>query len=408
MIQQTTDPNETTFDSAVGQAVQRVRGALTELLSAVGADPGRPQDISRRFGINKNLAWKLSKIATVTEPHEVLPNVPGSAGMRTALDALERGGAPAASVEATHEAVAQLERVIEVHLGDRSTLQLVLSSGAPEKVPTEHLHSTRKMAFQGNSAIWGVQARVRMASFFLAPHADDATMLDTASVGGLLDVRRLRADASVPFFMRFAYNDDGSAREAATPLPIEDSGDDDPLMLMRSFCSKPIPSFRRVSAGASTRYQLPPGPIGNRGLHSWVYGECSHQFASIYRDEANTFGEHAVPLQLPVEWLVADLQIHRDLAFAMRPRVRVLGRLMGGPEPMEGEDADVLPIAEHIQGIGQPAVVATPLIPRYPDIVQAVHQRMGWDANDFVGFRFVMKYPPMPTSIVLQHDLAER
>src|SRR5690606_6624513 len=111
-------------------------------------------------------------------------------------------------------------------------------SATPGKVTEEHLHATRKMAYQGNSAIWGIQARVRMASFFIAPNPDDPALLDTASVGGLLDVRRLRTNVGVPLFSRFSYNDDGTVRQGPVPepiLPSEDAADN--LMLMNRFCS---------------------------------------------------------------------------------------------------------------------------------------------------------------------------
>jgi hypothetical protein len=259
-------------------------------------------------------------------------------------------------------------------------------------------------------SVRGIQARVRLASFFIAPNSQDGSLIDAASMGGLLDVRRLRPDAGVPFFMRFAFNDDGTLRSGPTPEPIDPAGDEpDPLMLIREFCSTPIPDFRAITSGTYTRYQLPSGPIGNPGRNTWIYGECTRRFASIYRDDVNTVGEHAVPIQMPIEWLLCDLQVHKDLDFAFRPRVVAFSQLSAGPEPAEDPGIDQLPLAESIQSIGNaPPIVATPLVPRYPDMVQRVYERLGWRPRDFHGFRFVMKYPPMPSSIVFQHDLAER
>jgi hypothetical protein len=410
MSTETTLSGETTrFDEDLDNAFQRVRGALTELLGSVDADATRPQDLARGFGLNKNLAWKIARVVAVTDPHAAIPHMPGSIGMKTFFNAMESGGAPPRSVAAARAAVDQFDSMVAAHVGDRSTLQLVLSSTAPHKVPQEHLEATRKMAFQGNSCIWGIQGRVRLASFFIAPSADDETMLDTASMGGVLDVRRLRPSASVPFFMRFAYNDDGTARSGPVAEPIDPSGRDDPLMLIDDFCSRPIPAFRAIGDGTYTRYQLAPGEIGNPGRHTWIYGEQIRSFASIYGDANNLVGEHAVPIQMPVEWAICDLQVHKDLKFALSPRVAAYSKLATGPGPDEDMLCDQLPLAETVQSIGHcPPVVATPLVPRYPEMVQRVYDRMGWHADDFYGFRFVMKYPPMPTAIVMQHDLAVR
>ncbi len=398
---------EERFDDALDRAFQGVRGALTELLVAVDADPARPQEIARRFRINKNLAWKISKIVTVTDPHAVIANLPGATGMNTILSALESGGAPSRSVNAARSAVEQFDRMVEVHVGDRSTLELVLTSKAPHRVPTEHLHQTRKMAFQGNSSIWGIQARLRLAAFFLAPNPEHPELLDTASLTGLMDVRRLRSDASVPLMMRFAYNDDGSVRRGPHAAPIDPSRTGDPLMLMPEFCSTPEPAFVASGGNGFTRYQLAPGPIGNGGLNTWVSGECIRGFASIHADEHNRFGEHAAPVQIPAEWLLCDFYAHRSLTFAHTPRALMLSQLAIGPAPGGETELDRLPMAERVQAIGQsPPIVATPLVPQLAAMVGRVHERMGWKAEEFFGYRVAVRYPAMPTSLVIQHDLA--
>jgi hypothetical protein len=65
-------------------------------------------------------------------------------------------------------------------------------------------------------------------------------------------------------------------------------------------------------------------------------------------------------------------------------------------------------MAEQIEEIGHcPPFSATPLIPGYSKMVDRVYTRMGWSAKDFHGFRVVMKYPPMPTAIMIRHDLAD-
>ncbi len=398
------------FEEALDHAFQRVRGALTEMIGSVDADITRPQDISRRFKINKNLAWKLSKLITISDPHAVLTNLPGSTGMNTILDAFESNGAPSATVQIARDRLVEFDEMVETHVGDRSTLQLVLASNAPARVPTENLHNTRKMGYQCNSSIWGIQARVRMASFFLAPNPENAGMLDTASMGGLIDVRRLRAQASVPLMTRFAYNDDGSAMRPPEVEPIELGSDEDQLMLMKEFCSQPVPKFTKIRSGNTVRWQLAPGPVGNTGLNTWVYGECIRNFAPIYRDPQNTFGEHLAPLNTPCEWALCDILIHKDLLFAQDPRAILLSQIGIGPEPVGEDDPidDILPMAEEIEAIGHcPPVVATPLIPGYSKMVERVYQRMAWDASDFHGYRIVMKYPPMPTALMIRHDLAD-
>lgn len=398
------------FDEDMDRAYQGIRGAMTQLLSAVDADPSKPQDISRRFKINKNLAWKVSRMILVPEPHQMIPNIPGHTGIETVLSAFEVKGAPIAVITAAREAFVEFDEIVRIHLGDRSTLQLALTSGTPEKVSPEHLHATRKMAYQGNSAIWGVQARLRLASFFIAPNTDDPSMIDTASVGGLLDVRRLRANAGIPLFWRFSYNDDGSVREGPRPRPIaKGCAETDELMLMPRFSTVPTPEFQENRMGNVTQYMLRPGPVGNRGLQSWVFGEYVRAFASKYRDEQNEFGEHALPISVPTEWLMCDLQVHKDFRFAFNPKVYAHAFFGGDSTRANESELTQLPLSETVQSIGSnPPVAATPLLPEYPEIVESVYQRLGWESGDFVGYRFLMKYPPLHAHIIMQHGLCEQ
>jgi hypothetical protein len=47
-------------------------------------------------------------------------------------------------------------------------------------------------------------------------------------------------------------------------------------------------------------------------------------------------------------------------------------------------------------------------MPRYRAMIQSVFDRMGWNAQDFYGFRFTMRYPPIPTVAVFRYSLAQR
>lgn len=398
------------FDEDMDRAYQGIRGAMTQLLGALDADPNKPQDISRRFKINKNLAWKVSRLILVSEPRQMIPNIPGHTGIETVLSAFASKGAPEAEIIAARDAFDEFDEVVRVHLGDRSTLQLALTSSTPDKVSTEHLHATRKMAYQGNSAIWGVQARLRLASFFIAPNSDDPTMVDTASVGALIDVRRLRENAGIPLFWRFSYNDDGSVRDGPRPQPIaENCAESDELMLMSAFSTSPSPEFEEIRSGSVTQYMLRPGLVGNRGLQSWVFGEYVRGFASKYRDEQNEFGEHALPISVPTEWLICDLQVHQDFAFAFDPNVYAHAFFGGDSTRVTESELTQLPLSERVQSIGSnPPVVATPLMPDYPEIVDCVYQRLGWKSKEFVGYRFLMKYPPLHANIIVQHGLCEQ
>lgn len=398
------------FQDQARTALLDIRGALTELVASVGADPTRPQDMARKYGINRNLSWKISKIIDSQNPYDVVQHIPGSGGIDLMLDAFASAKAPLGVIDSVRRAIAALDHTIERHAGDRKTFELMLSSMSSQKLSPERLEAARQQAFAGNSAIWGVQCRVRLASYFLAPNSENTEMLDGVVVGGLYGVRRLRPGASVPLFMRQSYhNDDGSV--VGTPVEAMDptSGSNGNMLLMHEFCSDNLPTLETSRDGTSLRFELPVGPVGNTALMDWVFGWFMRGFASRYRTEINRVAEHSTRVFVPTELLVCDLQVHRSLDFALNPEPFLYSQLAGPSAYPKWREQDALPIVESMRSIGERLpVVATPHIPEYSRIVRRVYERLGWDGRDFHGFRLTMRYPPIPSVLILRSPLPER
>jgi transposase-like protein len=384
-----------------------LRGALTELLLSVEADPTNPQELARRFGLNRNLTWKVSRLIRASDLFGVFPQMPGASAMTIFLKALRRAGAPKESLQAVQRAMEEFESMVKIHAGDRANLELMLDSLSPEGMGTEPLEISRKLAFRGNSGIWGTQARLRLRAFFIAPNADDPDMLDTAQITGLVDLRRLRPGAVQPFFRMSRYNDDGSQLDAPRQLSIEpDVAGYEGSMLMPSFCSSPLPPLRVVEHGAGLSHVLGEGPLGNRGASSIIYGSLTRRFAQRHRDESNIYGECLTDINVPAESLLFDLIVHRDVVDDLQPEVKLF---QGAATPLLKPLATQLPCPEGIQDIGAgPPRMATPLMPRYGKLIDSVFERAGWDPLEFRAVRFEMKYPPVNSSVLVRYSLPEK
>src|SRR5579862_1117018 len=109
-------------------ALQNVRRALIELYGGVGADPESPQEVSKRFGINRNLAWKLSRVINASDPFSTLNHLPGYQGIELAILAFEKAGASEDVVGPVRSAVTRLQEVILQHSDGREHLELTLES----------------------------------------------------------------------------------------------------------------------------------------------------------------------------------------------------------------------------------------------------------------------------------------
>jgi hypothetical protein len=399
------------FDEHLRGAVQALRAAFIELLAAVGADASRPQDLARRFKINKNLTWKISKIVNGSDLYAAVPHLPGSAGLQIFFRALERSDAPADLLAAGRRAAEEIERVVTVHTGDRTTLEIMVGDMLPAPAQSEQHVQNRKLAFQGNSGTWGVRARVQLSLNFLAPNADDPDQCDLVQVGGLVGFRRLRRDARWLLFRRERWTDDAPqvAEDQWEPL---DPGhvDHDGVPLIREFCSAPLPDIDTIPATGEDQYELPPGPVGNAAALTCVFGSVLRAVGPAWGDEPEEYSEVGCNLITPAEHLVLDLLVHRDFEWAMDPQPVIYSRMDGGAiHATARRGRNLLTVPERVHDLEWgTAGLATPLMPRYTKIVQYAFDRLGWNPDDFRAFRLTMPYPPIPTAVLLQSELPVR
>lgn len=390
------------FEEHCRQAVQGLRGALLELYRVVGADPSRPQDVSRRHRLNKNLTWKLARIMAAENAFEAVPVIPGPGGLDIFLQAMGRAGAPAAAIERVREAAAEFDRMIELHTGDRNTLELVLDSAGSGR-PME---MSRKLAFRGNSGIWGIQAGVRVTAYFMAPNRDDPAMLDLAMLAGLTRIRRLRAIERWPVFQVREYTDDGSATTRRKRESLERyEGVSGPPWLMRSLCSGALPEIRLTQRGDTTIYELGDGPVGLTGECSCFFGFTDTAEVPRYRDASNSVGEFVSSVSVPVEALQFDLFVHRELTEAMNPTTLMIGTIGGS---IEGAGTLRLPLPERARDMGFGAMVDTPQVERYADGVGAVFDRLRRDPRDFRCLRLLVEHPPLCSRAIMRYELPEK
>ncbi|MHC4080268.1 MAG: hypothetical protein ACYS15_06480 [Planctomycetota bacterium] len=400
-----------TFREDLRSALQAFRASLIELMASVGADPAKPQDVARRFKLNKNLTWKVSKIATASDLYAAVPHIPGAAGLGIFLRALKRAGAPPQLADATRRAALDFDQVVKVHTGDRATLEIMVNGMLPSAVKSERDEQNRKLAFQGNSATWGVRAKVQLVLNVLAPNPDDPDMADLVQVGGLAGFRRLRRDARWLLFRRERWSDDDPhpARDVAEALD-PDFPVDKGVPLLGAFCSRPIPEIRVIPCEGEDQYELPPGPVGNTAAFTCLYGQISRMVGPTYGDHEGELAELGANLITPVEHVLFDLLVHRDLEWAMNPQFVMYSRLDGGGmQSAARRSRNVLPVAETVHDLGWGVDgLATPLVKDHLKLARYVLQRLNWRGEDLRAFRFTMSYPPIPAAAMFLAPLPVR
>lgn len=398
------------FDEQSQQALLRLRGVFEDLLCSLGLAPPKPQSLARGLGIDKNLAWKITKVIQLGDPYSAFLHLPGSSGIDIFIRAAEKHGTDPKLIATARAAIQELNRVIELHTGDRATLEMMLG-GLAREGRRDILISHRKQLYKGTSSVWGIQAKAQLMADFIAPSESDSDLFDLAWVAGFVELKRLRS--GVPWLIgRHRCVDD----TATSLLPTGTRRALDPAYvgaecapLLPEFCSQPLPELRRFNGADGFIYdELVEGPVGNTAAVTCITAELIPKMSSMRRSENNTFGEIMLAMRTPVETLVFDLFVHESYLSFLSPTLHIYSQLEGGPEfPVPGRHRIALPCEESIQDLGRPPVVQTAVIPNYVEIVNTVFQRTGWDPAAFRAFRAIISYPPAPSSILMHYDLSD-
>lgn len=401
--------NATRFREDYYASLDGLRSQLTELLSLAGALQDRPQKIGRDFNLNKNLAWKIAKLVHEDPGHETLSFIPGPSGFRIFLEALSKHQICSDALDRAEAAFEAFQAMVALHAGDRATLQLLLDSLAAQDGDASRLEESRRLAYQGNSGIFGVQARVRFASFFVAPNPEQPDMLDTATLGGLLGLRRFRPNASWILARSTSFADDDTESKAPLRIPLDSRFPGPGPSLLGAYSDQPPPAVSVKEVGGMELYELASGPIGNTGIGNVSYGNYTRADLPRYCDAHNQNGEFHLFLANPVETLIFDFIWHKDLGVTETPTYTLPLNLHQSVLPAHSRASlELLPMAERPKRLpGAKPILSTPLIEQYGEMTDLVFEKLQWNPEDFQAWRIEVRCPPLPATLIMSYPLQE-
>lgn len=339
-----------------------------------------------------------------SNPTLAASDVPGVQSMAKFLEACRRKGAPEDAIESTLAALDEFESALAGCSGDRKTLAMLMANHGDIKATAEAEKARRKL-FEGACGVWGVQARTRFVTVFVYPSPDDPSMLDAGHVNGFVGFRRLRTQA-VPLSYEAVHKSTGEAvRFRKEPLDPSGPGEGRAQVYKR-FSNPPEPDIRVVESGDYRRFELASGPVGNEGLTTCVFGTKLSKLYERYSATPETAG-FMVLLNLPVERVMFDMFIHRDLNVSHAPKTQLLDRLLFPHVNNESDfERQSLPLAEQTQRLpGGLAGTLCPYMSWYSAMVSDVTSKLSKPIDEFTGWRFEMMYPPIATTLSRRFDL---
>ncbi len=415
--------DQAAFEAQAGRVLQEVRGAMAGVIAAIpgagalsggGGEIRTATDLQRILGIRKTLAWQIFRIAYAADPLAEGGKVPGKGAMQRFFDAATAQGVPAKPIESASAALEAFDDLVRTHAGDRASFASLISGVASEGGEQANLQYKR-MAFRGNTHLWGVQAKAQLQCMILHPAADPE-LFDVALVLGYVGLQRSRS-ASRLVLWRTSFGD--SDYEAFGPSfarePLEGGpGAQHGVSLLSSFCSQPLPELCITEHEPKiVQTELVGNGIGRTSAVTIIHGQVLRNVTSMYSDDTPPSLSSDARIRLPAEVLVHDVLIHEDfvgLTSSLTPEVFVSGgNHWDVPSTPESDQANRLDLRESAVYLGKGlSVLHTPDVPRLAEMVEYTCEQLGWDVNRFDAYRCRVQYPVMPSKVTMRFELPER
>jgi hypothetical protein len=143
--------------------------------------------------------------------------------------------------------------------------------------------------------------------------------------------------------------------------------------------------------------------VGQTAASTVITGELAREVAPYYPTHPGEIALWATGVRTPGEVVISDHFVHREMFPGVARELCVLGELISSTTR---DERDRLPVAERLLHLGRGLErVRTAEIPRYADILGAVFEKTGWKPDDFDVYRVRMRYPPMPVSVIVRHEM---
>ena len=409
---------------AITELLQERAAGLGLRLAAAGARvvgelPGEasgPIRFAAKLGIDKATASRFLRAIAMKDGLAAIRMVPGPEPLRELARAAGEAGAAGDRVQEFLAVVGEFEALIRTEAGSRSELDAMLASFMPEDRGAFEL-KRKQSIFRAISELSGKRARVGITTAMIAPNPD-GEHLDLVYIFGYLGLTRLRPDVALNFATRRVPtpHQPGQVSPPRRPTTLDGREVDAVSGLLLgefSSISADMMEVRRSGEFGETAHYL----IGGEACGPAAADDVV--MAEVNRAELPRFVPALPPrrrfvytdVAIPVELMVFDLILHKDLLVSGMPELRVYHMgAKGRADPNDStRDVDVMDLQEKVEGLGAGFGVARlSEAPWYHTLLGSAAGRLGWEPRGMQVFRARVDYPLYSAQFVLSYPSQSR
>lgn len=377
-----------------------------DLTEGVPGGVRKSRDLQKHFGVDAKLSWQVFRLVSSADPLQASPHVPSANTMRKLLDAARKRGAAEVVIGAVADAYAAFEQHVELHAGDRSSFDSMLSSASDSDEAAAIDLDHRRAIFEGHRHIWGVEVQTFVRAVIMYP-GQTRGLLDYANIRSKLGLKRLRADAPVRVDAVKLYkpgaDEDRFDRDHFDPEAARHHG----APIIPAFSSSPLPELQMETlADGRIATNLVGDAVGRLGASDLTFGTVFRNAPLSKRSDGRMGFASSSMSSSPTRLAVLDVLVHRPTFGPLDHTLTCYGHVSDISPPPDRTTHPVLPLREKIISPGSGAAgLRLPDFPRYVDLIRFACDRQGWNLEEMDIYRIRLDYPVLNTALVAEFML---
>lgn len=379
----------------------RLHGELRRLIARMPEHARHASGMSRHLGVLRATCQRVVQgIQDATPSVSLVTRLPGVEGLRQFLEGARNAGIDDSDIEAVESAVEAFERLITVTGG--SLTKLIERIGASEAVQSTSVEGTgvgspaqREALFLSAAGVTGRRCDLSLSIYAFRRAPDDPAFLERALAKGMIGSVVTPGGMPMVLSSGDTLKGDDEVRNV-TLLNREAARGRTPEAIFRPFTTDPLPMVTARGRGASLQQVIDP-------QSSELAGGATFDVVTAVRGRHPYIDPDAGKPSLDAVWslvscpsakLILDVYLHADMEREFRPNMEALLWTPNLDISEEQRWALRLPAQPKLQLLGRGTRgAASELYPRHAELTRYFFDHIGWDPEEFLGFRCETLFP---------------
>ncbi len=385
----------------------RLREVLADVLREIGA-PTSASKLARTLPVDPELCRKVVVGTSATDGLTAVYSLPGTDGLHSFCNAVA-DRIPQPITLRLRAAIDAVDRCTRDVARTRAEMLRMIAPEVPGQ-RTQAFKLARAALFRGAREYTGRSCDVQMTIAAAVASPDDEQHIDVGAILGVMGLSRIRP--AMPICVgtggTLAEISRSGRQVGCFALDGGPIGENHASPLVAEFCTQPPPNITsvRTPVGMTHVVDLDDLPLRRKidlAFGTKMLGAGRHPLHGPRPYES--FSSRVV---IPAEHQLVDVYWARSLAASSIASVDTF--FFGAYA--EGLDWDQRWFDRHMDagelqhlGVGI-SRCETPLYRRHPELTKRLFDALGWNPDDFVGYRCVQRYPPWSFMRVMGFDFS--